>query len=317
MKARCFGGSEDNGLTELPEDAAWSGLRDSCAWIDVEDFEDDELANWLKSHDFSPRAASAAVGLKGRTRVLSFGDEVVFELPVLASDIGSKRVPLAFHCRPNLCVTLHREPVEGLTRTANQFANNVVFVADTSTLAGALLAGLSTRAVDAVDEIRRRVLELQDRMDRDPSLVEVAEIQEHSSSIRTLDAVIGERTVALGRLQLLESPTLNFTANRDFRSARSDTKYLERVVDRLEKRVGNVREQYGLHQQDRTNRRLAVLTVLSAIFLPLTLIAGIYGMNFEVMPELGYRYAYPLAIAAMLGLGIGMVAFFRFRGWFD
>jgi len=78
-----------------------------------------------------------------------------------------------------------------------------------------------------------------------------------------------------------------------------------------------VREQYGLHQQDRTNRRLAVLTVLSAIFLPLTLIAGIYGMNFEVMPELGYRYAYPLAIAAMLGLGIGMVAFFRFRGWFD
>lgn len=78
-----------------------------------------------------------------------------------------------------------------------------------------------------------------------------------------------------------------------------------------------MREQYGLHQQDRTNRRLAVLTVLSAIFLPLTLIAGIYGMNFEVMPELGYRYAYPLAIAAMLGLGIGMVAFFRFRGWFD
>jgi magnesium transporter len=60
-----------------------------------------------------------------------------------------------------------------------------------------------------------------------------------------------------------------------------------------------------------------VLTVLSAVFLPLTLIAGIYGMNFEVMPELGYRFAYPLAIGSMVVLGLGMIAYFRSRGWFD
>ena len=97
----------------------------------------------------------------------------------------------------------------------------------------------------------------------------------------------------------------------------SDAQYLDRAIDRLEKRLANLREAFALHQQDRTNRRLAVLTVLSAVFLPLTLIAGIYGMNFEVMPELGYRFAYPLAIGSMAVIGIGMITWFRSRGWFD
>ena len=70
------------------------------------------------------------------------------------------------------------------------------------------------------------------------------------------------------------------------------------------------------NQQDRTNQRLAVLTVISAIFLPLTLLAGIYGMNFDVMPELHYRYAYPLVIGLMVAVAIGMILYFRTRGWF-
>ena len=99
--------------------------------------------------------------------------------------------------------------------------------------------------------------------------------------------------------------------------ALSDTHYLDRVVDRLEKGTTDLRVRFSLHQQDRTNRRLAILTVLSAVFLPLTLMAGIYGMNFEFMPELGYRYAYPVALGAMVVVAVGMVAYFRSRGWFD
>jgi magnesium transporter len=319
MKTKCFAGTKDRGLAEVPEDTARSVFGDGCVWFDVEDFGDDELTEWLKSLDFSPRATREVVGLKGRTRVVSIEQEALFELPALASDIGSERVPLAFLCRPNLCVTVHRAPVEGLARTANQLTGEAAVHAgaSTSSLVAALLAGLSGRAVDATDELRRHVMDMQDQLDRDPDQVNVADIQELSSWIRALDAVIGERLVVLDRLRLLESPALDLTGSRDLQAAESDAQYLDRLLERLEKRVANVREQAALYQQGRTNKRLAVLTVLSAVFLPLTLIAGIYGMNFEVMPELGYRYAYPLAIGLMVVLGIGMIAYFRSRGWFD
>ena len=154
-------------------------------------------------------------------------------------------------------------------------------------------------------------------MDLDPSHVDVAAIHELSSSTRSLEAVISERVVVLERLRLGQSSILDLAGMRDFETAVSDAQYLDRAIDRVEKRLANLREAFALHQQDRTNRRLAVLTVLSAVFLPLTLIAGIYGMNFEVMPELGYRFAYPLAIGSMAVIGIGMITWFRSRGWFD
>lgn len=65
----------------------------------------------------------------------------------------------------------------------------------------------------------------------------------------------------------------------------------------------------------RTNEIVRVLTVLSAIFLPLTLVAGIFGMNFENMPELKMHYAYFIALGGMATLAIGLLILFRIRHW--
>ena len=160
------------------------------------------------------------------------------------------------------------------------------------------------------------MLELQDEMDRDPGSVELGEILDHGSAIRSLDSIISEHVVCFGKLNLLEESALNVAGNREFRTVSSDAQYLDRVAVRLEKRLANLRDQYSMNQQDRTNQRLAVLTVISAIFLPMALLAGIYGMNFDVMPELHYRYAYPLVVGSMVALAIGMIWYFRSRGWF-
>jgi len=65
----------------------------------------------------------------------------------------------------------------------------------------------------------------------------------------------------------------------------------------------------------RTNEIVRVLTVLSAIFLPLTFIAGIFGMNFEHMPELKMEYAYFVALGAMTVLAMGLLLLFRHKRW--
>lgn len=65
----------------------------------------------------------------------------------------------------------------------------------------------------------------------------------------------------------------------------------------------------------RTNEVMRVLTIMSSIFIPLTFLAGIYGMNFENMPELKFQWAYPMVWIAMIGMVAGMVVFFYRKGW--
>jgi magnesium transporter len=60
---------------------------------------------------------------------------------------------------------------------------------------------------------------------------------------------------------------------------------------------------------------MKVLTIFAAIFIPLTFIAGIYGMNFQNMPELGWNLGYPMALMIMLLVGLVMLFYFKKKKW--
>lgn len=74
-------------------------------------------------------------------------------------------------------------------------------------------------------------------------------------------------------------------------------------------------------RSNRMNEVMKVLTMIATIFIPLTFIAGIYGMNFDPgagpwnMPELGWRYGYPAALLSMLVIGGILLLWFRRKGW--
>ncbi|WP_404454089.1 magnesium/cobalt transporter CorA [Virgibacillus necropolis] len=79
----------------------------------------------------------------------------------------------------------------------------------------------------------------------------------------------------------------------------------------------DIRDSYLSLNAHQTNRTMQVLTVISVIFMPLTFIVGIYGMNFTFMPELDEKYGYFVVWAIMLVVSIGMYVWFRKKGWFD
>jgi magnesium transporter len=60
---------------------------------------------------------------------------------------------------------------------------------------------------------------------------------------------------------------------------------------------------------------MKTLTLVSVIFIPMTFIAGLYGMNFEYMPELKWDYGYLYVLLLIFGLGIGIALYFRNKGW--
>jgi magnesium transporter len=79
--------------------------------------------------------------------------------------------------------------------------------------------------------------------------------------------------------------------------------------------ISGLMDLYMTSVSNRMNEIMKVLTVMASIFIPLTFLAGIYGMNFQVMPELRIPWAYPALLGVMVVMGVGMVVFFRRKGW--
>lgn len=91
---------------------------------------------------------------------------------------------------------------------------------------------------------------------------------------------------------------------------------LSEMIEASRELTTDMRDSYISLNSHQTNRVMKVLTVITTIFMPLTFIAGIYGMNFEHMPELGSDYGYYGTLFAMFVIGLGMFVWFYKKGWF-
>lgn len=97
--------------------------------------------------------------------------------------------------------------------------------------------------------------------------------------------------------------------------------FIHRVDRRLDTVAGlrdytvQVRDLYQSHLDLRQNRIMTILTVVTTIFMPLTLIAGWYGMNFRYMPELNSRYGYPMVILISIAIAVGSLLYFKKKKW--
>src|SRR5262249_16561844 len=87
------------------------------------------------------------------------------------------------------------------------------------------------------------------------------------------------------------------------------------IVESMRETAVSALEVYGSGPNRRLNEAVRVLTVIATIFIPLTTIASIYGMNFKHMPELEWRYGYAWALGLMLASAVGMITYFKRRGW--
>ncbi len=81
--------------------------------------------------------------------------------------------------------------------------------------------------------------------------------------------------------------------------------------------TSDIRDSYLSYNSNRMNSVMMTLTVITTIFMPLTFIAGVYGMNFTHMPELQWRYGYFIVVGIMVVIGISMFLWFRRKGWFE
>ena len=89
------------------------------------------------------------------------------------------------------------------------------------------------------------------------------------------------------------------------------------MIESNREMTSDMRDNYLSLNSNRMNSIMMTLTVISSIFIPLTFIVGVYGMNFENMPELKWHYGYFFVLGFMGLITLGLILWFKRKGWFN
>jgi magnesium transporter len=166
-----------------------------------------------------------------------------------------------------------------------------------------------------LERIGDRIEDLEDAVIESPDRDTLTAVYDVKRTLAELRRVIWPLRDALGALARGDSP----------RVAATTLPYLRDVVDHAIRSLDTIEtyrdttatliDMYMSSSSHRLNEVMRVLTVIATIFIPLTFIVGIYGMNFSRMPELEWRWGYPVVWGVMVAIVLGMLAFFRRRDW--
>lgn len=182
-------------------------------------------------------------------------------------------------------------------------------------LAAQLLAALVDAYYPINDEIAQALDDAEEKLLEDPTPDGVAEIHRLQRRITTLRRVARPQAEVLRRLSTQASPFVTEETLPYLRDSRDSAEQILGRLDAAREVAADTMAAMLATLGHRQNEVMKVLTLVGSIFIPLTFVAGIYGMNFQHMPELGYRWGYPIAIAGMITIAVVLLVLFRRRGW--
>jgi magnesium transporter len=307
---------------DAEEVAETSQMTDARIWLDLHAFEPSELEAWLDKLGVKDLSRRLCIEARDRPGFYPLKKEIFLVIPVLAGTEVQREVDyLAFLCKENLLLTLRSKSILSFSsQHLDTLQESEAWLPERSIagLVSAVMIELSLVCLRHTRNLRSSILALEKRMDREPDTVEAEEILDLRSELLAHEAVVSDQLPCLRALSRTDKPFFKLKDAQEYMNcALANLQAADQSLDRQDQRIGALRSGFQMYAQDKTNRRLNMLTILSAIFMPITLLAGIWGMNFETMPELKYPFSYPIALGLMALIGSGMYLFFRRKGWLD
>jgi magnesium transporter len=302
--------------------ASWErerGAPEVTVWIDLLAPTDEELVRCLELLDVRGLARRLMIEARDRPGVYPLKHEVVVSVPFQprGEHADSRTGHLTLLCRGGVLLSVHDLVLLEDPERERDDADAWLPGRTTSALVATMMMMLSQYTLQRMCALRRQVLTLEDRMERDPESVTAEELVALRPDLATHAAVVADQHPAMQVLATLEKPYFKLGDALDYMHCTvANLGACERAATGLEQRLAGLRAAFQMHAQERANRRLYLLTVLSAMFMPLTLLAGLWGMNFDSMPELHLAHGYPLALSFMALVAVVTYWLLRRRGWF-
>ncbi|MDR6195705.1 magnesium/cobalt transporter CorA [Siphonobacter sp. SORGH_AS_0500] len=172
------------------------------------------------------------------------------------------------------------------------------------------------RVLDCVEENLANLEEALFQKAQQKHIQEVYTVKRELGVMRKVVAPLREIVLALTReVPSTDKSLISSNTELYLRDLYDHINQVNETIEIYRDQMTGLMELYNSTISNRLNNIMKVLTIISVIFMPLTFIAGIYGMNFEFMPELHWKYGYPFALGLMAVMVIAMLAWFRVKKW--
>ena len=242
---------------------------------------------------------------------------IVHDVTYDATEHHLNTAELDMYIGANYVVTVHRSPVDAVSVVRRRVEGNGLLINHgADCLAHALFDVVVDQFHPVVEQIDDQVSALQERVIDRPERDTLQDVLALKHVVQRLKrSILPQRDVA-NRLsrgeydRLIRRESLMY-----YRDVYDHTVRVEDMVDSLRDLADSSMNTYLSSVNNRLNEVMKTLAIVTVVLLPLTVITGVYGTNFERLPELTWRYGYPGMLAVMLLVAVALVAWFRWRRW--
>jgi magnesium transporter len=309
-------------LQEVGEVSAIFPMRDkpTVTWVNIDGLHDTRLIEEIGSHyGFHPLVLEDIVHVGQRPKLEEYDDylylvfyqlewdeeEMVTEEQV--SLIVGKNYVFSFQERPGDDFETIRERLRVGKGKARQRGSDY--------LAYQLIDSTVDNYFTILDRVGHITEQVEIELLENPTHETMHRMQQIKRELLVVRRAIWPLRDVLAGLLRTESPLISESTAVYLRDVHDHAVQVVEAVESLRDVVGGMIELYLAQVGLKTNEVMKVLTMMASIFIPLTFIVGVYGMNFDYMPELRERWGYPIVWASMLAIAGGILFWFRRRGW--
>jgi len=182
-------------------------------------------------------------------------------------------------------------------------------------LAYALIDAVVDNYFFVLEKLGERIDGLEERLIAEPRRELLHEIHALKREMIDLRKSVWPLREAVSGLERLESPLIKKTTGVFLRDVYDHAIQVIDTVESFREILTSMIETYLSSVSNRMNEVMKVLTIIATIFIPITFLVGVYGMNFEFMPEIKWRWGYALVWAIIIAAVGGMLAYFRKKKW--
>ena len=298
----------------------WTPDGDDIIWVDL-DQPDLEFERKLLDEQFriDPLAIDDAQRERHPPKLEWFNNYFFLLLKGFTADTDSidfSVVHISLFVGRNFLVSRHAQTSPSIDQVLDRVSIDEVDVkAGSAHLCYRVVRTIIDRYTPIVLSLEGRLDELEEQMLEDPSDELLGELVIYNSRLKKLRRIFGYQQAMLGEFDHAETELIPERGRHEYRDIFEQMERLASLSAMLQELTRDLIDGYISISSHRLNNIMKILTIASVIFLPMTFIAGIYGMNFENMPELGSQYGYFIVLGVLVGLGGGLLAVFRRMRW--
>jgi magnesium transporter len=240
--------------------------------------------------------------------MLTYDDELKEIKGEQVSLILSENFVLSFQERPGDIFDLIRERLRNAKGRIRKMGADY--------LAYALVDAVVDQYFVILEKVGERIEELEESLTRNTKPETMQEIHRLKREMIYLRKSIWPLRESISGLEKSESALINKATLKYLRDVYDHTIQIIDTVETFRDMLSGMHDTYLTNISNRMNEIMKVLTIIATIFIPMTFIAGIYGMNFKFMPELEWRWGYLAVWVVLVSVALIMVVYFKRKKWF-